>query len=665
MSLQRRLTLFFIGMVMVPLAAAGFFVRFVILEEAQRRAELSLEPALNAPVALLRARLDALDDVAGGVVASQSSAPSDGGRTAGLERVLQRALDRTRTADFFIATDGSQRPVASALQEGFFEPGFPTPMQRDVVAAATTGGPSTGFVARARPFSPAHPEVTTLLLGFWTDQSWLREASGEGVELSLVSGDRVIASTRAVGRRMPIESFGVPFEIEGVGTGEAKQLNRDVTVVAWTSTARIIEPARNVLLSLLGLLAVALAVVALLGYWLARVITQPLQELVRGAEAMEQGHFGHRIAIRSKDEVGQVAEAFNKMSDRLGDTISELSSSRDLLHRTVQRVGETLRSTHDRRSILDSILNTAADAVAADAGIMWTFTPNRGEIYPAISTTGEVDENAKVKVGAGAVGLVAERGTSIRRSSVEDDPIPAPSEPAFSFAMIVPLYNEDRIGHVLSLYRGDDKAPFTDGDLATVRFLADQGRVAIENVILHEEAQRLSITDGLTGVWNRRYFQMQFRSVLATATRFGRHFSLLMLDLDRFKNVNDTYGHQRGDAILIEFAKRLKEIVREVDTFARYGGEEFVCLLAETDFGGAVVTAEKILGEIRSGPFGGPGEEPISLTVSIGIASFPQHGDSHRTLVAAADQALYRAKQAGRDRLGVPEGPPPHLQVAK
>jgi diguanylate cyclase (GGDEF)-like protein len=199
----------------------------------------------------------------------------------------------------------------------------------------------------------------------------------------------------------------------------------------------------------------------------------------------------------------------------------------------------------------------------------------------------------------------------------------------------------------------DESRPFSANELETVSFLAEQGGVALENVRLHEEAQRLSLTDGLTGVWNRRYFQMQFRQVLATATRFERPFSVLMLDLDHFKEVNDKHGHQRGDALLIEFSQRVTHLLREVDTFARYGGEEFICLLSETDTLGATTTAEKIHDAIRGVPFGGMDEELVNLTVSIGVAAYPDHGDSFKALVEAADQALYRAKQTGRDRVCV------------
>jgi two-component system cell cycle response regulator len=199
-----------------------------------------------------------------------------------------------------------------------------------------------------------------------------------------------------------------------------------------------------------------------------------------------------------------------------------------------------------------------------------------------------------------------------------------------------------------------------------VMVLAEQGGVAIENVFLHDEARRLSITDGLTGVWNRRYFQMQFRQVLATSVRFRRPFSILMLDLDNFKSINDMHGHQRGDAILIEFAQRVNRVLREVDTFARYGGEEFICLLSETDVYGALTTAEKIREVIRADTFGATGDEPVKLTVSIGLASYPEHAESYKALVGAADQALYKAKNEGRDRVRIAQKPPPPpLKLAK
>jgi diguanylate cyclase (GGDEF)-like protein len=108
------------------------------------------------------------------------------------------------------------------------------------------------------------------------------------------------------------------------------------------------------------------------------------------------------------------------------------------------------------------------------------------------------------------------------------------------------------------------------------------GAVAIENVRLHAEAERLSVTDRLTGAWNYRYFSRRFEQEIERSRRFGRVLALLMLDIDHFKSVNDRFGHQRGDEVLVEFAGRVTGSVRDIDTFARYGGEEFVLILPET-----------------------------------------------------------------------------------
>ncbi|MDQ4126119.1 MAG: diguanylate cyclase, partial [Actinomycetota bacterium] len=379
--------------------------------------------------------------------------------------------------------------------------------------------------------------------------------------------------------------------------------------------------------------------------------------------AIAEGRFDHRIQVRSKDEVGQLAEAFNDMTDTLGETVSELSSSRDQLRRAIRRVGDTLRSTHDMKQMLSSVLNTTVDAIRADGAVLWMFGSTREELYPARGVNVDLDSLGRVKVGEGVVGLVAERSVNVLLPQ-QAGPRPTPAETTHPVTIAIPLYTQDRIMGVIAVHREDPEDRFTEEEFDYVVFLGEQAGVAVENVLLHEEAQRLSITDGLTGVWNRRYFLMQFPQALAAAQRFQRPFSVLMLDLDTFKAINDTHGHQRGDAVLVEFAKRVTRVIREVDTFARYGGEEFICLLSETDLHGARTTAEKILDAIRSEPFGMPGEQPLTITVSIGVASYPLHGDTYKALVGAADKALYRAKQEGRDRVCTASEPEPPLKLA-
>jgi diguanylate cyclase (GGDEF)-like protein len=301
------------------------------------------------------------------------------------------------------------------------------------------------------------------------------------------------------------------------------------------------------------------------------------------------------------------------------------------------------------QQMLQSLLDSCVEAVQADCGVLWMISQGQDRLQPAYRRGLENQPLGGVSAGDGLAGLVLLERSS-RLQHAPDAAFPAPGEPSLPEAAGVPLFADGHVRGVLAVYRRDASDPFDQEDLETLQFLVQQGEVAMENILLHEEARRLSLTDGLTGVWNRRYLQMQFRQMVASAMRFGRPFSVLMLDLDHFKAVNDTYGHPRGDAVLVEFTRRVKGVLREVDVFGRYGGEEFVCLLSETGLSGATATAGKIIHEIRSRPFHEGAETPLDITVSIGVASYPRHGSTFQALIAAADGALYNAKRNGRDR---------------
>ncbi len=669
MTLQRRLTLFFILIVILPLAAAGFVVQRVIIGEIARRAVVSLDPAIDAVTVLYNDRVQALDldQLRRLLRRPRLVSLLEEARRPKFERYLSNLLSGSRGLDFLVVLDERGKVAGFAHRGSSFLRGFEVPGAREIVRSEGFSGP--GFTRTGKiPLSVVgRGTVGHVVGGFWVDDSLLVGSPESALNLSIVAKGEVIASTAELAGTTPIETTtSGTFEVDlhGAATARAEELGGGMLVVASTPLAPINALSQRVVTSMLALLALALLGTSALAYLLARLITQPLEELAEGAAAIAEGRFDHRIAVRSRDEVGRLAEAFNHMSDTLGESVSALSSSRNQLRRAIRRVGETMRSTHDMRQMLGSVLNTALDAVSADAATLWMFSSSRNELYPVRAVNLEMDELGHVRVGEGLVGLVAERATNLLVPQ-HSAPRPAPNEPSFPVAIAIPLYSQARVMGVISLYREDSDRPFSEEDLDTVVFLGQQGGVAVENVMLHEEAQRLSITDGLTGVWNRRYFVMQFRQIVATALRFERPFSVLMMDLDHFKTVNDTYGHQRGDEILIEFAQRVNRVIREVDTFARYGGEEFICLLSETEVRGAIRTAEKILQAVRAEPFGGVGAQRLNITVSIGVSSYPTHGDSYNTLVEAADRALYRAKQEGRDRVCVAETPqPPGLKLA-
>jgi diguanylate cyclase (GGDEF)-like protein len=165
-----------------------------------------------------------------------------------------------------------------------------------------------------------------------------------------------------------------------------------------------------------------------------------------------------------------------------------------------------------------------------------------------------------------------------------------------------------------------------------------------------EETEYLSMTDPLTGIPNRRKLESILADEARRAARFDRQFSLLMVDVDRFKLVNDVYGHGVGDQVLIEVGERIRRSLRtDLDTVARFGGEEFTVILPETPRDGAMVVAEKVRRAIAATEF----PDGLSMTVSVGVASRPEDGVTPDDLVRAADKALYEAKRSGRDRVAV------------
>ena len=162
----------------------------------------------------------------------------------------------------------------------------------------------------------------------------------------------------------------------------------------------------------------------------------------------------------------------------------------------------------------------------------------------------------------------------------------------------------------------------------------------------------LATTDGLTELYNHRYFQEHMRQMVENSKRYETNFSMIILDIDFFKKFNDTYGHQSGDAVLRQVARTLKKNIRSADIACRYGGEEMSIILANTNYETALITAEKICERISSKSFRLPNGKETSVTISLGVSTYPQDGLTSEELIEAADKRLYHAKANGRNQVG-------------
>lgn len=188
-------------------------------------------------------------------------------------------------------------------------------------------------------------------------------------------------------------------------------------------------------------------------------------------------------------------------------------------------------------------------------------------------------------------------------------------------------------------------------EMERFQVLGNQASLSLQNALLHGELERLSVTDRLTELYNHGYFQQRLDEEFKRSARFSHPMSLIMLDIDDFKEFNDSYGHPRGDEVLKSVSSVIRRNLREMDIAARYGGEEFVVVLPETDCDGASAVAERIRTDIAAIGFVPNGTGPVHKTVSIGVATFPRDATSAHKLLEAADSAMYGAKRAGKNRV--------------
>jgi GAF domain-containing protein/HAMP domain-containing protein len=379
----------------------------------------------------------------------------------------------------------------------------------------------------------------------------------------LTAEDRVPVASGI--RRGTLAGRQVGMSTEPLTSEVGEQARLLVGIPATPATAGI--DSRLLAIVLLALVVNCL-VATLLGSVLARLVSRPLGELAAQARAIARGDFASQPSgVRSR---GELARAFERMRVELGEYLSALRSSRDQLARSMKRLGETLSSTHDLPKLLAVVLEAAVQARRAKAGSLLLLTPDRTALVrEATFGLTQREPAERIPVGQGVAGTVAATGRAMILASPAGNGGP---EPAATSQVSVPLLAQGRVLGVLSLYDREDGEPFTLGDAGGLTAFAVQAAVAIENVQLHAEAERLSVTDSLTGAWNHRYFKRRFEQEIERSRRFGRVLALLMLEID-FKSVNDRFGHQRGDQVLVELARRVSGSVGDIDTFARYGGE--------------------------------------------------------------------------------------------
>ena len=639
LTLRRRLTLLVALTIVVPITAVGVTVVNLIGNEIAQRSFDRLRQATAFGQAILGDEGDEVKRLADSLVDDPRLNAGVAAGGPALDQALRRVL-ADEDLDVAIVQDASGAIAATARRDPEFAAGVQAPDDAELLR---TSGRDRAVLGNA-PL----PGGGTFVVARWLDGLRLRQvARSQEIALSLVDDGRVVASTVAVG---PLPSRPLEGEFEAsFGDQTRFAVAGDAPSLGLTLLASARPPSgqrQTDLIVIFGLLLIVITVLTVLvGYVVSGLVTRPVEDLVEAALVVSRGDLSQRVDISGDVELATLGRAFNQMTDNLREYVNELEQSRHEFQAAIARLGDVLVSTHDIRGIIDVVLEACALTLRADRSVFFDRVAMPARIRATAAHGGPVPVLELNGTGiAGAAGRLLGPVTYPGTEKLAD------GEPVAETAMAVPVVSEGRLFGVLGVYGRQGGGVFRGDDVETLQTLARQAEVAIGNVILHDETRRQARTDGTTGLWNRREFELRCRESVKEASRFDEPFGLILADIDDFKQVNDQFDHSTGDAALIGLASRLSEATREIDVVARWGGEEFIVLLPRAGPEGTAVVAERVRSAVAKEPMV-DGNKIIPLTVSIGLACHPHDGGTANELFKAADAALLRAKRLGKNRV--------------
>lgn len=339
-----------------------------------------------------------------------------------------------------------------------------------------------------------------------------------------------------------------------------------------------------------------------------------------------------------------------------------LDKERELV--ILDEVGRTIISSLELKTVLNIIMEKTRELVQSEAWSLLLIDEKTQELHCSVAI-GEHAANFqqfKLKLGEGVAGWVAREGKPMVVHDVGEDPrFFNEMDLTLGFQtnsiLCVPLETRGKILGVLEVINKKGGGQFSDGDLNLVTKLAGFAAVAIENARLYHQAKMLTLTDELTHLYNSRFFNQFLESEVKRCRRYSSNVSLIFLDLDFFKKVNDQYGHLMGSKLLQEAADVLREGLRDVDIVARYGGDEFLVILPQTKIVEAAHVAERMRIGFEKKIFLAEEGLDVKVTASFGVASFPDFSSSKEELVRLADQAMYHVKNQSRNGVFVADDP--------
>jgi diguanylate cyclase (GGDEF)-like protein len=646
MSFRSRLLLFFMIIVIVPMIAVALVLFSITADSETGKADAAIAQGLRASFAVYdgdRAEAkDELEQVARDPALAAALARRDAGAVLARLDALAREVSGVR----FIAAYDNQRRLVGSMGA--------TDAVATAVAAPATASRRIGLIAVS---------VTSAA-------DYAREVKRvTGLDARVVAGGRLLASTLEESGTVPAKSGDVEIggrKYRGRFGALADSIGRRVQVGVFQDRDSLSSSISDRRLLIAAILGAFLLLALLSSIVVVRALQRQVNKFLEAARRLAHGDFSRPVPVEGSDEFAALGREFNLMSEQLASKIEEVQRKRGELEDTIRRVGEAFAAGLDRQEMVNIAVRTAVEACQAEAGRALPIDLRRmkaahvGEETPELEAAlVEAERSAfAIHEGHGADWLAMLDATTDGGDT--EEPIerhPVRARAGNVYAMAVPLLARlgrgrslEQVG-VVSIARAGQE--FDDAEYDLFAYLTGQAAVSIENVDLHEMVRIQAVTDELTGLYNLRHFHDTLDGEIERSRRFGQDVGLMLLDIDDFKRVNDTYGHQQGDLVLIEVGRVLRALSRDIDEPARYGGEEMAVILPQTDVAGAELLAERMraaVAGIEIDRLDGGGR--LQVTASFGVASLPANARDKDSLIAEADAALYRAKRSGKNRVG-------------
>ena len=329
----------------------------------------------------------------------------------------------------------------------------------------------------------------------------------------------------------------------------------------------------------------------------------------------------------------------------------------------LKRITFNLTSSLDLQSVLDAVVSEAMHLVkGSHEAHIYLFQDEKLTFRAALDEHGTKDKQMTIPRPDGLTNMVASQKQLVIVEDMAKHPlfINAP-KPCSGSIIGIPLMMGGRVVGVMNLVRSQ-VGEFSLSEIRLLTLLADQAAIAISNARMHQAVNQQARRDALTSLPNRRALDERLDEAISHSNHSGSPFSVVMMDLDEFKIINDTYGHETGDDVLRQLADSLMQSLRSTDFLARYGGDEMTLVLPDTDLPQAIYVAHKLQNRLRTLTIPLPDGQTTMLGVSGGIALYPKHADTAPGLLRAADEALYQAKKHARGTFVAARGRTGELQ---